>query len=134
MEGGAGDEREGSAVVFYVEHKSLHLIRHHGGIVLFQKGRRVFGDQVQHEMKCRRRALSLDQIKADGAYLFPLCKFIGARFPVLPFLGRVERPVFPPVYRERVVGADGGMFQQKGVEGVPSQELVHKLFDVFYLQ
>ena len=60
----------GGAVIFYVEYKSLHLIRSDGSVAFFQKGRRIFGNQMQHELKSDGCAFPFDQIKQTGRIFF----------------------------------------------------------------
>ena len=111
VESGAGYEREGSAVIFDIEHKGLHLSGGDIGVTFFQNGGSVLGNQVQYELKGCGCALSFDQIKADRPDRLPCRKFIGPDFPVFPFLRGVELSVLADVYRESIVGADGSLLK-----------------------
>ncbi len=104
MEGAAGHEREGSAVIFYVQDKGLYLIGGDGCVACLQDGGGVIGGQMQHEVKGCGRVLALDQVKADGPYFFPGGKFVGPDRGIFPFLRRIEIPVFPAVDGESIVG------------------------------
>ena len=116
MIGGSGGECCPGTVITYIQNQSFNLGGIRIAILLLQQGGSLFGHQVQYETEKQRRALPLDQVKAQPLDFVPGTKLMGGDFGFL-FLSAEKLLIDASVYGKGIGGADNGFLQQKKAEG-----------------
>lgn len=90
--------------------------------------------KLKGKLKSERSALSFDEIKTEGAQLLPAgeAPFRKTEFLLLFFC--VEIRMKMSVNVEGIVSDDTALYDEKRVEGLREQELIHKVFDILNLK